>query len=252
MRVVIDTCSLVNLVRYYLPFDKDFVLFNFIKQKFARNEIIIVDKVLRECYGVSDKIVIKAFDFLMDKNFTKSAKIPYDTSTLVAPDPVYLFEKIDTSFADHEVIMRKKWTPTEYENQKQKFVNTADMTQIILCLRLIEDRVPITLVTEETPTRNDGKPFKKIPVICDELRIPRMSLPEYLEKSEGIELQFMKKGYSNELLNPICFSCKHITPLSGGCSAFPNGIPRTILQSNKHDKPIEGQKNNLVFSKGID
>jgi hypothetical protein len=111
--------------------------------------------------------------------------------------------------------------------------------------------VPITLVTEETPSRNDGKPFKKIPVICDELKIPRMSLPEYLEKSEGIDLQFIKEGYSSELIHPICFICKHITPLSGGCHAFPDGIPRIILQSNKHDKPIDSQKNKLVFSPDI-
>lgn len=201
-----------------------------------------------ECKKVADKIVIKSLPFLTDNKFTKKYKIPFDTSMLVAPDIKFLFDKIDTSFADHEVIRRKGWTPTEYENQKHSFVKKADMTQIILCLRMMADRVPITLVTEETPSNNDGKPFKKIPIICDELEIPKLSLPEYLQKSENIDFNFRKKGYSTELIRPICFSCKHIIPLSGCCQAFPNGIPRIVLESNSHYKPIDGQKNGLVYT----
>jgi hypothetical protein len=248
VRIVIDTCSLVALCRYYLPFDKDQVLYNFFKQKISRNEIIIIDKVYRECERISDKIIIKSLHFLDDKNFKKSAKVPYDTSMLVPPNPSEVLNKVDTLFADHEIIRLKNWTSIEYDNQRNKFLRSADWTQIVLCLRMIADRVPITLVTEETPSRNDGKPFKKIPVICDELKIPRMSLPEYLQKSENIDLNFRKKGYSTELIQPICFKCKHIIPLSGGCQAFPNGIPRLILESNRHDKPIDGQKNELIFS----
>ena len=59
--------------------------------------------------------------------------IPYDTSMLVAPDPKWLFEKIDTSFADNAVILRKGWSSTEYDNQKQRFLRSTDMTQVILC-----------------------------------------------------------------------------------------------------------------------
>ena len=33
MKVIIDTNSLLSLVRYYLPFDKENLLFNFIKEK---------------------------------------------------------------------------------------------------------------------------------------------------------------------------------------------------------------------------
>jgi len=50
-----------------------------------------------------------------------------------------------------------------------------------------------------------------------------------------------------ETMNPICESCIHFTPLAGGCKAFPEGIPEEILESNKHDKPIKGQKNDLVY-----
>jgi hypothetical protein len=49
MKVVIDTNSLFSLVRYYLPFDKKGVLFQFIKSKIGNGDIIIIDKVLEEC-----------------------------------------------------------------------------------------------------------------------------------------------------------------------------------------------------------
>jgi hypothetical protein len=45
MKVIIDTNSLLSLVRYYLPFDKDKILYNFIKNKVQSGEIIIIDKV---------------------------------------------------------------------------------------------------------------------------------------------------------------------------------------------------------------
>jgi len=38
--------------------------------------------------------------------------------------------------------------------------------------------------------------------------------------------------------------------LSGGCDAFPDGIPDEILENNKHSKPIKSQNNKIVFKKG--
>jgi hypothetical protein len=46
--------------------------------------------------------------------------------------------------------------------------------------------------------------------------------------------------------NLICFNCKHWKDV-GGCVAFPEGIPDEILISNKHDKPLDDQKNKIVF-----
>jgi hypothetical protein len=40
MKVVIDTSSLIALVRYYLPFDKDDTLKIFFKKKVETKEII--------------------------------------------------------------------------------------------------------------------------------------------------------------------------------------------------------------------
>ena len=48
----------------------------------------------------------------------------------------------------------------------------------------------------------------------------------------------------------ICFRCKHIRPLSGGCAAFPEGIPFGMGVNFKHSKPLPGQKNNIIFEEG--
>ena len=40
MKVIIDTNSLLSLVRYYLPFDKENLLFNFIKEKIEIGQIL--------------------------------------------------------------------------------------------------------------------------------------------------------------------------------------------------------------------
>ena len=55
----------------------------------------------------------------------------------------------------------------------------------------------------------------------------------------------------NRQENFICIRCKHFRELSGGCDAFPDGIPWIILETNKHNKPIPGQKNNIVFQRGL-
>ena len=53
-----------------------------------------------------------------------------------------------------------------------------------------------------------------------------------------------------EPINFICDRCKHRQGVYGGCKAFPfpKGIPDEILQTNKHDKPLKYQNNDLVFT----
>jgi hypothetical protein len=53
-----------------------------------------------------------------------------------------------------------------------------------------------------------------------------------------------------ETVNLICEKCKHFKPVQGGCTAFPGGIPDSILFSNSHSKPTKGQKNQIVFEPG--
>jgi hypothetical protein len=53
-----------------------------------------------------------------------------------------------------------------------------------------------------------------------------------------------------ELINSICFHCVHFREFSGGCDAFPDGIDDFVLETNEHNKPIPGQKNDIIFEYG--
>jgi hypothetical protein len=190
MKVVIDTNSLLSLVRYYLPFDKKGVLFQFFKKKIEIGEIIIIDKVLQECTYNSKGIVITTLDYLNEKVFLKSAKAPYKTDSLLAPSPAKFLRQVENQFVNTVVRRQRKLTDTEFENQKNAFLNDTDIKQIILCLNLLKDGEKVILVTEETESSNDNKLFKKIPAICKELEVETMTLPELLAKYDGIDIDF--------------------------------------------------------------
>ena len=190
MKVVIDTNSLLSLVRYYLPFDKKGVLFQFLKNKIEIGEIIIIDKVLQECTYNSKGIVITTLKYLNDKEFLKTAKVPFKTNFLLAPSPAKFLRQVENQFVNTVIRKQRKLTDTEFDNQKNSFLNDADMKQIILCLNLLEEGEKVVLVTEETESSNDNKLFKKIPAICKELNIVTLTLPELLEKYDGIDIDF--------------------------------------------------------------
>lgn len=190
MKVVIDTNSLLSLVRYYLPFDKKGVLFKFIKSKIENGDIIIIDKVLEECTYNSKGLVLEKLPYLTEKTFLKSAKVPYKTDSLLAPSPAKFLRQLDNQFVNSVVRRQRKLTETEFENQKNAFLNDADIKQIILCLNLIKNGEQVVLVTEETESSNDNKLFKKIPAICKELEIETMTLPELIAKYDGIDIDF--------------------------------------------------------------
>lgn len=67
MTVVIDTSSLMALVRYYLPFDKDDSLKNFFRKKIEHKEIIIIDKVAIESKRNAKGIITTKLNFIDDK-----------------------------------------------------------------------------------------------------------------------------------------------------------------------------------------
>lgn len=190
MKVIIDTNSLLSLVRYYSPFDKKGVLFKFFKSKIEKGEIIIIDKVFQECTYNQKGIVLTTLNYLNDKTFLISAKVPYKTDSLLAPSPAKFLRQLENQFVNAVVRRQKKLTETEFENQKNSFLNDADMKQIILCLNLIKDGEKVILVTEETESSNDNKLFKKIPSICKELEIETLTLPELIAKYDGIDIYF--------------------------------------------------------------
>jgi hypothetical protein len=190
MKVVIDTNSLLSLVRYYLPFDKISVLFNFIEGRIATGDIVIIDKILEECEYTSKGIVLKTLGYLTDKSFLKANKLPINTEYILPPAPAKFYRQVDNQFING--VIKNRLTPVEYENRKTDFLNSADMRLILFCLNFKKEYPfeDIYLVTEETEESNNSKVFKKIPAICKELGIETLSLPQMLEKFDKIDLEF--------------------------------------------------------------
>ena len=109
---------------------------------------------------------LNALSFLSDKDFLKSNKVPKKTDDLIAPAHKKFLRQLDNQFVNKYILRHRKLTDIEYENQKNSFLEDADMKQIILCLNYILEGRETVLVTEETESSNDNKLFKKIPAIC--------------------------------------------------------------------------------------
>lgn len=191
MRVIIDTSSLLSLVRYYLPFDKKGILFEVIKSKISTGEIILLDAVYQESQFVSKKAIINKLDYLANKDFLRENKVIIKTDELIPLSPVKFLNMLKNQFVANQFQLRKL-TDAEFEVKKKEFMESADAKLIMYCQHLIKDNLEeeIYLVTEETSAANDLKLFKKIPAICDVLGIPVITLPELLEKYPEVDLGF--------------------------------------------------------------
>jgi Domain of unknown function (DUF4411) len=190
MKVVIDTSSLLSLVRYYLPFDKQKVLFEIIKSKIAIGEILVIDKIIEECKLISKGIVLESFSFLTDKEFNKTHKLPLNTEFILPPAPAKLYRMVDNNFVVPSQKDRLK-TESQYDSLKNDFMNSADMKMILTSLNLKKENLSeeIYLVTEETEQINDNKLFKKIPAICTQLDIQTINIQQLIDKIDGIEVE---------------------------------------------------------------
>lgn len=192
MKVVLGTSSLLSLARYYMPFDNEQVLFDFLKSKLQSGDIILIDKVLDECKYIGKKVILKKLFFLDDKQFLQSSGIPYKTDSLLAPSPGKFLRMVDNQFAIS--VQKRKLTSVQYETEKNAYLNSADIKQIILCLNLIANHEDVVMVTEESRASNDSKIFKKIPAICDILGINSKMQPDILSQSGDIVIKCCKRG----------------------------------------------------------
>lgn len=178
MIVVIDTSSLLSLVRYYLPFDKNKVLFNFIRNKIEIKEILVIDKVFEECEYTSKRLVVKELEYLKDKkNIIKT--------TDILPNQKF-FNQLENQFINGSI--KNKLTDVEFENRKNDFLDSADAK--LLLYSLLNKNDEIVIVSEETEASNDNKSFKKLPTICKILGINVLTLPELLDRYKDIDLEF--------------------------------------------------------------
>jgi len=168
MRFIIDTSTWVSLVRYYKPFDKSSIIYNFFKQKLKDGEFILLTEVSIECSYVSKKIVTKELDFISDK------KLITKTTDLL-PNKKY-FNLLDNQFCNKS--QKRKLEDIEIEKLTENFLNSADSKIILKAVEISKTlENDIVVVTEETNSNNDNKIFKKIPIICDLLNIKCFGLP---------------------------------------------------------------------------
>jgi hypothetical protein len=178
MRAVIDTSSLLALVRYYLPFDKNNSLKNFFKEKIEIGEIIVLDKVIDESRYVSKGVILTELDFLKNKT-VKSAEI-LPTSKF--------FSQLENQLC--QGVQKNRLNAAEFEIKKGSFLDSADCKQILFCIKDNKNLNFDTafIVSEETKTENDNKLFKKLPEICDILGIKHRNLPSLLKDYFKINL----------------------------------------------------------------
>ncbi len=180
MKIVIDTNSLLSLVRYYLPFDNDNHLIDFFKNKIANGDIVIIDKVYEQCQYQAKGLVLDKLNFLNEKEFLKKSKQPFKTVDLLIPNPKQFFHLLNNNFVNSIVKKQKQITEAEFEVEKERFLEDADMKLVITCLNFIQKGEDVLLITEETSSTNDNKLFKKIPLMCSELKITTKTLPELI------------------------------------------------------------------------
>ena len=178
MIVLIDTSSLLSLVRYYLPFDKKNILFNFFKEKIEAKEILILDKVFIECSYTAKGIVTKQLPYINTK------KYHVNTSELL-PDNRF-FNQLENQFINGSV--KNKLSDVEFESRKNAFLDCADAKLLLYSLKNISQ--DIVIVSEETDSNNDNKSFKKLPAICKILKLNIKTLPELIELYTDIDLEF--------------------------------------------------------------
>jgi hypothetical protein len=180
MRILIDTSSLLALVRYYRPFDKEGSLKEFFKNKIDTGSILLIDKVFDESRYLSKGQIIKDLEFLQDK------KRHFKTDELLPTKK--FFNILDNQLC--QVQLKNRLTSVEYEQKRNEYLDSADAKLILYCYNESNDLEfdnPM-LVTEETSSENDNKVFKKLPAICSILKIEQCNLPTLIKDHFKIRL----------------------------------------------------------------
>ncbi|MGI5848236.1 MAG: DUF4411 family protein [Candidatus Cryptobacteroides sp.] len=176
MKAVIDTSSLISFVRYYLPFDKDNKLKDFLEQQILEKKIVVLDKVAEECEYCSHSLVISALPFINNNKYKTS------TSSLFAPPKFH--NLIDNNFINSSE--RNRLGEAEYQAERDRFLKSTDCN-LILYAFVNNPTEETIIITEETGYNNDGKSFKKIPENCKSIGITTLSLPKFLEANGVID-----------------------------------------------------------------
>lgn len=178
MIAVIDTSSLLALVKYYLPFDKRGELKDLIQQKYESGELLLLDAVADEAKYIAGRIIFTELPFL-------EAKDGHSKTTNLLPNRSF-FNMMENQFCNQATKRLKGITETEFEIEKQKFLNSADGK--ILLYGVLNKSDDLLIVTEESNNDNDNKIFKKIPENCRTTNLTCCNLPTLLKDHFNINL----------------------------------------------------------------
>lgn len=177
-KYLFDTCSLIALVRYYIPFDSQSKLGDFIHKGFETKEFIMLEQVKNECKQVSKGLVFQKLPQLKDIKSIKFNEVITNK----------IHRLIDNNFIVSKS-QKDRLESVEYESHKNRFINSADFN-LIYCAMKNKDKY--TIITEETATNNDNKLFKKIPLICEIQGIKCISISQLLQTR--LDINFVIKS----------------------------------------------------------
>lgn len=174
---IIDTSSLVAIARYYLSIKDEATLLRFLESKFRTGELVLLDTIYKEANRTQKGLATLRMEFLNDSN------LRVKDADLVPAAPKKFSNQLDNNFC--VPLMRKRLSDEAYSIQKEQYLKSGDGKIIIYAQNHINSSP--TVITEETPQSNDGKLFRKIPFICDFLKIPHMTITEWLGEN-GVTL----------------------------------------------------------------
>ena len=184
-KYVIDTSSLLVLVRYLLKLDRDGKLLKIIKGLFAQDTAVLHAAVQREIQRRPQAVVEAAKGFLPN-------------------EPSVGIQEMDRAHRQH---MHDKWIHKERQftdRQLQEYLLKADFQIIEHCRQMNASRssTEYVVVTEEISQREEGnrsrpRPGKKIPDICASEGVRCINLMKMLQEI-GIRAKFWQGRKSDK------------------------------------------------------
>lgn len=179
MEIIIDTCSLIALARYYLPLNKTGELNVFLKSTIENRQIILIDAVVNECKYTAQGIALKEMPYLENKDNIVA------TNNLTPISTKRFDNMLNNNFCVNA--LKRDMSEEVFLEKKREFLQLGDGRIIIYCLSTNKENSlfgdELCIMTEESRNTNDRKVFKKLPLICDILKIKTISLPLFLEKN---------------------------------------------------------------------
>lgn len=176
---IIDASSLLAIARYYLPIKDEVKLLRFIEAKFRSGELVLLNTVHLEVSRVQKGIALALMNFLNDR------ELRFNDSDLMPPSPRAFSNQLDNNLC--VTLLKRKLDAEGYALQKERYMSTGDAKMGIYALNNIN--LNPVIITEETKLNNDGKLFKKLPAVCDFLKIRHMTIAEWLVVN-GISLDW--------------------------------------------------------------